>query len=51
VSGLKSPDISARLTKDGADLVATSREAFAAFVASETERLGKVIKAAGISAE
>jgi len=51
VTALKSPDISERLTKDGADLVADSPEAFTAFVASETDRLGKVIKAAGITAE
>ena len=50
VKALRSPEISARLSEEGADLIAGSPEAFDAFLKSETAKWGKVIKAAGIQA-
>jgi len=48
VKVLKSPEISARLSKEGADLIASSPEEFAAYLKSETAKWSKLIKAAGI---
>ncbi|HEY0336393.1 MAG TPA: tripartite tricarboxylate transporter substrate-binding protein [Burkholderiales bacterium] len=48
---LRSPAISERLAKDGADVVASSPEAFAAYIQSETLKWAKVLKSAGIQPE
>jgi tripartite-type tricarboxylate transporter receptor subunit TctC len=48
---LRSPAISERLAKDGADVVASSPEAFAAYIQSETVKWAKVLKSAGIQPE
>jgi tripartite-type tricarboxylate transporter receptor subunit TctC len=48
---LKLPDMQERLLKLGADPVANSPEAFAAFIKSEHAKWGRVIKQAGIRAE
>ncbi|MEI9803980.1 MAG: tripartite tricarboxylate transporter substrate binding protein [Pseudolabrys sp.] len=50
VKALRSPEISARLSEEGAELIAGSPEAFDAYLKSETAKWGKVIKAAGIKA-
>ncbi len=50
VKALRSPEISARLSEEGAELSAGSPEAFDAYLKSETAKWGKVIKAAGIKA-
>ncbi len=50
VKALRSPEISARLSEEGAELIAGSPEAFDAYLKSETAKWGKVIKAAGIQA-
>ena len=45
---MKSPDVVERLTRSGVDVVlSTSQEAFADFVAAETQRWGRVAKEAG----
>lgn len=48
VKVLRSSDISARLSDEGAELIASSPETFDAYLKSETVKWGKVIKAAGI---
>jgi tripartite-type tricarboxylate transporter receptor subunit TctC len=48
VKALRSPEISARLSEEGAELIAGSPEAFDVYLKSETAKWSKVIKAAGI---
>ena len=48
VKALRSPEISARLSAEGAELIASTPEAFAQFLSSETAKWSKVIRAAGI---
>ena len=48
---LSTPEMKQRLTQDGADVVAGTPEAFAAFLAAETKKWAKVIKEAGIHAD
>jgi len=48
VKALRSPEISARLSEEGADVIASSPAEFGAFLASETTKWKKVIGAAGI---
>jgi tripartite-type tricarboxylate transporter receptor subunit TctC len=45
---LKSPEIRNRLSSEGADVIASSPEEFAAFLQAESVKWTKVIKAAGI---
>lgn len=51
VAVLNSPDIKERLSKDGAELVASTPEAFAEHLRAETAKWARVIKAAGLKAE
>ena len=48
---LKSPDMNERLTRDGADVIASTPGEFAAYMKAETAKWAKVIKQAGIRAE
>jgi tripartite-type tricarboxylate transporter receptor subunit TctC len=48
---LKSPELKERLTRDGADIVASTALEFGAYMKSETAKWAKVIKEAGIRAE
>ena len=48
VSALRSPEISARLSAEGADLIAGTPEEFDSFLKAETLKWAKVIRAAGI---
>ena len=48
---LRSPDVATRMTSDGALVVASTGEQFAAFIKSETAKWAKVVKAAGIVLE
>jgi tripartite-type tricarboxylate transporter receptor subunit TctC len=50
LKALRSPEVSAQLTEQGADLLASSPEEFETYLKSETQKWGKVIKAAGIQA-
>jgi tripartite-type tricarboxylate transporter receptor subunit TctC len=51
VAILRAPDTAARLASDGAEVVASSPEEFAAFLKAETVKWAKVVKAAGIQPE
>jgi tripartite-type tricarboxylate transporter receptor subunit TctC len=51
VRALKSPEISAQLSEQGADLIASSPEDFDSYLKSETTKWAKVIKAAGIKSD
>ena len=50
-AGLKDPRVKARLAEWGATALAGSPADFAKFIADETEKWGKVIRAANIKAE
>lgn len=51
VKALRSPRVSAQLSEQGADIIASSPEEFDVFLKSETKKWQKVIKAAGIQPE
>lgn len=51
VQAIKSPDIQQAFAKQAAEPVDSSPEEFAAFIRKETDKWGKTIRAAGISAE
>jgi tripartite-type tricarboxylate transporter receptor subunit TctC len=48
VEAMKSPEVRQKLSVLGATLVGDTSEEFAAYIRSETEKWGKVVKAAGI---
>ncbi|MEK7875755.1 MAG: tripartite tricarboxylate transporter substrate binding protein [Pseudomonadota bacterium] len=48
---LKSPDVREKLAADGAEPVGSTPEQFAAFIRSEIDKWGKVVKSAGIRVE
>lgn len=48
---LQSPEISQRLTSEGAEPSGNSPEAFAAFLKEESDRWGKVVREAGITVD
>ena len=48
VRALKSPDLSKVMASEGAEVVASTPAQFGAYMRSETEKWGRVIKAAGI---
>ena len=47
----RQPDLKSRLEAQGAEVIGNTPDEFAAFIVSERERWGKVIRAAGIKAE
>ena len=51
VAILQIPEVRERLLADGAEPVGNTPEQFGAFIKSEIEKWGKVIKAAGLKAE
>src|SRR5215469_9517412 len=51
VRGVRDPTVVKQMTEQGAEAVATTPGEFAAFIASETERFGKVVRAVGAKAE
>jgi tripartite-type tricarboxylate transporter receptor subunit TctC len=48
VTALKSPDVAKQLSTQGAQIVASSPEQFAAYIRTETKKWAEVVKAAGI---
>ncbi|MBV9891755.1 MAG: tripartite tricarboxylate transporter substrate binding protein, partial [Rhizobacter sp.] len=48
---LQQPDVRARITADGAEISAGSQREFTDYIRAETERLGKVMRAAGVKPE
>ena len=51
VQALRDPQIVKQMTDQGAEALATTPAEFTAFIASETERLGKLVRAVGAKAE
>ncbi|HLF22547.1 MAG TPA: tripartite tricarboxylate transporter substrate-binding protein, partial [Burkholderiales bacterium] len=47
VKALNSPDTKERLSGQGADLIGNTPEQFAAYIAAETTKWAKVVKASG----
>jgi tripartite-type tricarboxylate transporter receptor subunit TctC len=48
---VKSPELTERLTRDGAEVIANTPDEFARFIREEIERYALVIKASGLRAE
>ena len=51
VKALKQPDVAKRLAAEGAEVIGSTPEEFAAHIKSELARVGDVVRAAGIRAE
>jgi tripartite-type tricarboxylate transporter receptor subunit TctC len=51
VQALRDPQIVKQMTDQGAEARPTTPAEFAAFIGSETERLGKLVRAVGAKAE
>jgi len=51
VSGMQKPDVRERMAAQGADVVASTREQFAAFIKSDMNKAGEVIRQAKIRLE
>ena len=51
VKALKQPEVARRLALDGAEVIGSTPEEFGAHIKSELERVGKVVRAAGIQIE
>jgi tripartite-type tricarboxylate transporter receptor subunit TctC len=48
---LKLPDVAERITSQGGEIVGNSPDEFAAFIASESAKYGKIIREAGVKSE
>jgi tripartite-type tricarboxylate transporter receptor subunit TctC len=51
VQAVRDPQVIKQMTDQGAEGLATTPAEFATFIASETERFGKVVRAVGVKAE
>ncbi len=51
IRALRAPDVAKLLANEGAEIVANTPAQFAAYIKAETEKWGRVIKAAGIKAQ
>ncbi len=51
VRALRTPEVAKHMANEGAEIVASTPAQFAAYIKSETEKWGRVIKAAGIKAQ
>jgi tripartite-type tricarboxylate transporter receptor subunit TctC len=51
IRAVRDPEISQQLINQGAEAITSTPAEFAAFIAVETERLGKIVKAVGARAE
>ncbi len=51
IRALRAPDVAKHMANEGAEIVANTPAQFAAYIKAETEKWGRVIKAAGIKAQ
>jgi tripartite-type tricarboxylate transporter receptor subunit TctC len=51
VQAVRDPEVTRQIIDQGAEPAGDTPDAFAAFIVSETERFGKIVKAAGIKGE
>ncbi len=51
IRALRAPDVAKYMANEGAEIVANTPAQFAAYIKAETEKWGRVIKAAGIKAQ
>jgi tripartite-type tricarboxylate transporter receptor subunit TctC len=51
VKAVRDPEVVKQITDQGAEAVATTPAEFAAFIASQAEKYGKIVKSVGVKAE
>ena len=51
VQAVRDPDVARQMAVQGADTIVDTPAEFAAFIASQTERMGKIVRAVGVKAE
>jgi len=51
VKALRQPDVAKRLATEGAEVIGSTPEEFGAHIKAEVERVGRIVRAAGIKAE
>jgi tripartite-type tricarboxylate transporter receptor subunit TctC len=51
VKALRQPDVARRLATEGAEVIGSTPEEFGAHIKAEGERVGRIVRAAGIKAE
>jgi tripartite-type tricarboxylate transporter receptor subunit TctC len=51
VKAMRDPEVVKQITDQGAEALATTPAEFAAFIASQTEQYGKIVKSVGVKAE
>jgi tripartite-type tricarboxylate transporter receptor subunit TctC len=51
VQAVRDPDVAKQMAVQGADAIVDTPAEFAAFIASQTERMGKIVRAVGVKAE
>jgi len=51
VQAVRDPEVTKQIIDQGAEPAGDTPDAFAAFIVAETERFGKIVKAAGIKGE
>jgi tripartite-type tricarboxylate transporter receptor subunit TctC len=51
VKAVRDPEVVKQITEQGAEAVATTPAEFAAFIASQAEKYGKIVKSVGVKAE
>jgi tripartite-type tricarboxylate transporter receptor subunit TctC len=51
VQAVRAPDVAKQMADQGADAVTSTPAEFAAFIAAQTERVGKIVRTVGVKAE
>ena len=51
VAVIRSPDLAERMTRDGAEVIASTPQEFANFIRTEIDKYARVIKSRGLRAE
>jgi tripartite-type tricarboxylate transporter receptor subunit TctC len=51
VQAVRDPEVAKQMADQGADAVTSTPAEFAAFIAAQTERVGKIVRTVGVKAE